>query len=91
MRTCFMCSIGNEAILKALFKVKEDELTFANAISVAVEIEEAAKVVKETVYEMNTSFHKVKSKRWSLSPEPDEHIKQQMWIKGREFPTGTYP
>ena len=27
MRTRFMCSVGNEAFLKALFKVKEDELT----------------------------------------------------------------
>ena len=82
MRTRFMCSVDNEAILKALFKVKEDELTFANAMLVAVEIEEAAKVAKVTVYGTKTS--KVESKRRSLSPETDEHPKQQMWVKGRE-------
>ena len=27
MRTRFMCSLNNEAVLKALFKVKDDELT----------------------------------------------------------------
>ena len=91
MRTRFMCSVGNEAVLKALFKVKENELTFANAISLAVEIEEAAKVAKETVYGTKTSLHKVESKRRSLSPEPDEHLKQQMLVKGREFPSGTCP
>ena len=50
LRTRFMCSVGNEAILKALFKVNDDELTFAKAIAIAVEIEEAVKVAKETVY-----------------------------------------
>ena len=50
MRTRFMCSVNNEAVLKALFKVKDSELTFAKAISVAVETEDAAKVAKETVY-----------------------------------------
>ena len=50
MRTRFMCSLNNEAVLKALFKVKAEELTFAKAICIATEIEEAAKVAKETVY-----------------------------------------
>ena len=49
MRTRFMCSVSNEAVLKALLKFKE-ELTFAKAIAVAMETEEAAKVAKETVY-----------------------------------------
>ena len=48
LRTRFMCSISNEAVLKSLFKIKD--LTFARAIAVAVETEEAAKVAKETVY-----------------------------------------
>ena len=43
MRTCFMCSVNNEAVLKALFKHKEDDLTFAKAVAVAVETDEAAK------------------------------------------------
>ena len=50
MRTRFMCSVNNEAVLKALFKVKDSELSFAKAISTAVETEDAARVAKETVY-----------------------------------------
>ncbi|KAL5469018.1 hypothetical protein EMCRGX_G030193 [Ephydatia muelleri] len=49
-KTRFMCSVNNEAVLKVLFKIKDAELTFAKAISVAVETEDAAKVAKETVY-----------------------------------------
>ena len=42
--TC--CSVDNEAVLKTLFKLKDDELKFSNAIRVAQEVEEAAKVAK---------------------------------------------
>ena len=38
LRTNFICSVKNEAVLKSLFKIKDDELTFARAIEVAVEI-----------------------------------------------------
>ena len=50
LRTRFICSVGNEAVLKALFKIKDDELDFARAIKIAIETEDAAKVAKETVY-----------------------------------------
>ena len=50
MRTRFMCSVSNEAVLKALFKIKDDELSFTRAIEIATEIEDAAKCAKETVY-----------------------------------------
>ena len=50
LRTCFMCSISNEAVLKCLFKMKDDELTFVKAVDTAVEIEESAKAAKETAY-----------------------------------------
>ena len=50
LRTRFICSINNEAVLKALFKVKDNELTFSRAIEIAVETEDAAKVAKETVF-----------------------------------------
>ena len=48
MRTRFICAINNEAVLKAVFKINDD-LTFAQAIQVALETEDAAKVTKETV------------------------------------------
>ena len=44
LRTKFICSVDNEAVLKTLFKLKDDELKFSNAIRVAQEVEEAAKV-----------------------------------------------
>ena len=50
LRTRFICSINNEAILKALFKINTDELTFTRAIEVATETEDAAKVAKKTVF-----------------------------------------
>ena len=48
LRTHFICSIKNEAVLKALFKCKNEDLTFARAIEIATQTEEAAKVAKET-------------------------------------------
>ena len=60
LRTKFICSVDNEAVLKTLFKLKDDELKFSNAIRVAQEVEEAAKVAKETVHgQPSTSVHKV--------------------------------
>ena len=50
LRQRFICSVNNEAVLKALFKIKDDELNFAKAIQIATEVEDAAKVAKETVY-----------------------------------------
>ena len=46
LRTKFICSVDNEAVLKTLLKLKDDELKFSNAIRVAQEVEEAAKVAK---------------------------------------------
>ena len=60
LRTKFICSVGNKAVLKTLFKLKNDELEFSNAIRVAQELEEAAKVAKETVHDQpSTSVQKV--------------------------------
>ena len=42
--------MDNEAILKVLFRFKNDELTLLKAYQIAQETEEAAKVAKETVY-----------------------------------------
>ena len=48
----FICSVDNEAVLKTLFKLKDDELKFSNAIRVA---QEAAKVAKEQSPEKKTA------------------------------------
>ncbi len=62
MRTRFVCSINNEATIKALFKVKDDELTFNRAIEIAAEVEEAAKVAKETLGTAHTEVFKLGQK-----------------------------
>ena len=75
MRTRFICAISNEAVLKALFKIKGDELTFAKAIEIATETEDAAKVAKETVYgqkqkhEINKIQSNKKGKTTSSEPQ----------------------
>ena len=85
LRTRFMCSVRNEAVLKALFKIKDGDLTFAKAIAVAMETEEAAKVAKETVYGSKTNdnhIHLVQPSKSDLS---------QKSIAGRDFPKGMCP
>ena len=70
MRTRFICSINNKAVLKAIFKVKDSDLTFNKAIEIAIETEDAAKVAKETVhgpkstpvYKVDEQFGKGKGK-----------------------------
>ncbi len=63
MRTRFICSLSNEAILKSFFKCKDDDLTFARAIQIAQEHEESAKVAKETALGTHTEVHVVKHSR----------------------------
>ena len=50
MCTRFICSVDNEAVLKAVFKEQGQDLTFAKAIQIAIQTEDAAKVAKETAY-----------------------------------------
>ena len=50
LRTKFIISVANESVLKSLFKIPEDELTFNRAVEVAIEMEEASKVAKATVH-----------------------------------------
>ena len=60
LRTRFVCSINNKAVLKALFKV--NDLTFNKAIEIAMETEYAAKVAKETVHgpkETGAQIHRI--------------------------------
>lgn len=65
LRTRFICSINNEAVLKALFKVKDNDLTFSRAVEIAIETEDAAKVAKETVYGSKPQYvQKVSSRKF---------------------------
>ena len=79
LRTRFICSVNNEAILKALFRIKNDELTFAKAISVACETEDAARVAKETVHgtKHSSDVHKVGKKSHKTTSKPAADEKKQ--------------
>ena len=61
LRTRFISSMNNESVLKALFKVKDDE------IKIVVKAEDAAKDAKETVYgsKPTQSVHKVTAEKFS--------------------------
>ena len=63
LHQCFICFINNEAVLKALFKVKDNELTFAKVVNIAIEMEDPTKVAKETVH--------------GTKPKPVNKVKQQ--------------
>ena len=90
MRTRFMCSVNNEAVLKALFKHKEGDLTFAKAVALAVETEEAAKVAKETVHGVvSNPIHRVEAST-RRSPSPGSLRKSNVY-RGSDFPSGTCP
>ena len=94
LRTRFICSISNEAVLKALLKCREDELTFADAIQIANEVEDATKAAKETVSgaippkSFGTPLHKVQQNPSKPTPQkattqkPTQHWKSP-------FPKGT--
>ena len=50
LRTAFVCKIDNEAVVKACFQRKPDELMFAIAVALANEIEGTDRAVKITTY-----------------------------------------
>ena len=80
LRTKFICSVDNEAVLKTLFKLKDDELNFSNAIRVAQEVEEAAKVAKETVHgQPSTSVQKVYHAKSNFQNPRKENRLLQVW------------
>jgi hypothetical protein len=91
LRTRFMCSINNEAVLKVLFRMKDEDLTFAKAVAVAQETEEAARVAKETVYgRINTEVHKVSTNSQSLpGTRRGTDQKQLSYPKGTCWRCGT--
>ena len=77
LRTRFLCSVNNEAVLKATFRVKDEELTFAKAVAIANETEDASRVAKETVYgptkseihKIHDSNHSTKSTAQNSTPK----------------------
>lgn len=85
MRTCFLCAIHNEAVLKAAFKAKEDELTFQNVVRIALEVEEAAKTAKAQVYTKSEDVHQVSAR--ARQPPPKSASKQTSKQTQRTTPT----
>ena len=73
MRTCFICAINNEAILKSVFREKEEKLTFAKAVEIATEVEEAAKTAKAQVYSKPDEVQMIHTKK----PQRNNHHHHQ--------------
>ena len=77
LRSRFICSVSNEAVLEALFKVKDDKLDFTRAIEIAIETEDAAKVAKDTVHGARPKpVHKV-------APQHSSNAKVTKFKKGK--------
>ena len=62
-RTCFICAINNEAVLKSVFREPEEKLTFSMAVDIATEVEEAVKTAKPQVYSKPEEVHKIQTKK----------------------------
>ena len=69
MRNCFICTINNEAILKSVFREKEEKLTLAKAVEIASEVEEAAKTAKAQVYSKPDDVQMIHTKK----PQRNHH------------------
>lgn len=85
MRTRFMCSVNNEAVLKALFKIPSEELPFARAVKIALETEDAAKAAKETVYGGR------KEPVLKVQAKSKPRFQKQSDKRKPDFPKGTCP
>ena len=93
LRTCFLCSVNNEAVLKATFRVKDEELTFAKAVAIANETEDASRVAKETVYGPTKSeIHKIHDSNHSTKSIAQNSTPKKTTCSGSAkfpFPKGT--
>ena len=89
LRTRFICSINNEAVLKALFKINADDLNFTCAIEVTTKTEDAAKVAERTVFgSFSEGVHKVRSfkninKKSAISNSSQEKDKGKCYRCGK--------
>ena len=63
MRTCFICAINNEAVLKSVVREPEEKLTFSKAVDIATEVEEATNTAKAQVYPKPEEVHKIQTKK----------------------------
>ena len=91
MRTCFICAINNEAVLKSVFRKPEEKLTFSKAVDIATEVEEAAKTAKAQVYSKPEKVHKIQSKKQyhqhqksSLSSKQPSSTQTQCYCCGKK-------
>ena len=73
MRTCFICAINNEAILKSVLREKEEKLTFAKAVEIATEVEEAAKTAKAQVYSNPDDVQMIHTKKLQRNNHQHHH------------------
>ena len=93
LRMRFLCSVNNEAILKATFRVKDKALTFAKAVAIANETEDASRVAKETVYGPTKSeILKIHDSNHSAKPTAQNSIPKKTACTGSAkfpFPKGT--
>ena len=92
MQASFVCCVGNEAVLKAFFKMNDEKLTFRKVVSMASEIQDGAKAAKLTTYsnaatDTTTSVYKVKPAK--SAPKREESGETVSGKSAFTFPKGT--
>ena len=77
MRTRFICSVGNEAVLKMLFKEDNDKLTFTRAVELACETEDAVQFARDHLWIKEQSLNPVHAVRKKLNELATPHNSEQ--------------
>ena len=91
MCTRFVSSVGNETVLKALFKFRDDNLTLHKAVEVALEMEDAAKVAKETVHGSRATATFTCTPVFRLQKKKTESAQKGTKKSSHSFPEGMCP
>ena len=73
VRTCFMCAVGNEGVLRAIFR-KNADVTFTEAVAIASEVEEATKTAKAQLHSRSSDVNLINKQR---SPQTHQNNRFQ--------------
>ena len=73
LRTCFICAVGNEGVLKAIFR-KNNDVDFTEAVAIASEVEEASKTAKAQIHSRSSDVNIINRHR----PSPNFNTQKRV-------------
>ena len=96
LRTCFICAVNNEAVLKSVFR-KTDDLDFSKTIEIATEVEEANKTAKAQIHArpsdvnlLNKRTGSATSNNNNKSSHQNKPNKSTLWPEGTRGSCGSH-